>query len=684
MSTVAMPDAAGSEAPAPWYREPFRLFQTNLLEVDADMDVEKVLDFIEDFGCNAWLVNGGGILSFYPTGLEHQTRNPFLDRRPGGDLFGDAVAAGHKRGIRVLARMDFSKINKAVADRHPDWLFVNPQGGLQEAEGQVSVDPAAGYYQEKLLEVVDEMIDRYPLDGFFFNRAGFNETDYALKYHGVSQSEASKRGFAEYSGGQTLPTGPDSPNYDLWRAWGAKVVGDLWARVSTHIKTRRPDVALLRSDDLIFFEANNKIGRDLWHHHVNETISGFRTQRPHRPVLCHSVAFIDMPYRIASEEPEHLAQHLIQGMSRGANISTYIMGVPGEIEYRALGLAREITRFHRDHSEIYRDLMPAAHIGLVRPDALSMSARRFKDANNEFRGLYEALQQVHLPFDVVPLEGIPDMAGNGGLERYSVLVLADSGPLQPQIAQELERFVADGGRLVLTGNAGFDANGLAQLAAMPVVRITETVTDPDALKSTYVTSRPPEEGRYYFSPVSPVFGAFYSVEPKVDAQEMLYYLPQAPYGPPEKCYGHFADGTPGYYLNAAGKVAVIPWTIGRSYHELALTTLRDIVVQLVRELLGSDEPLSAELSDQVELTLQRRGDALVVHLDNLSGAHRMNYGPFLPIAGGRLRLADASDGTKATALVAGAPCPMHRQGRDLVIDLPELGRFEVVHIEPGR
>lgn len=306
MSTGAMPKAESSEAPALWYREPFRLFQTNLLEVDADMDVEKTLDFIEDFGCNAWLVNGGGILSFYPTGLEHQTRNPFLDRRPGGDLFGDAVAAAHKRGIRVLARMDFSKINKAVADRHPDWLFVNPRGGLQEAEGQVSVDPAAGYYQEKLLEVVDEMIDRYALDGFFFNRAGFNETDYALKYHGVSQSEASKRGFAEYSGGQTLPTGPESPNYDLWRAWSAKVVGDLWARVSAHIKARRPDAALLRSDDLIFFEANNKIGRELWHHHVNETVSGFRTQRPQRPVLCHSVSFVDMPYRIASEEPGRL------------------------------------------------------------------------------------------------------------------------------------------------------------------------------------------------------------------------------------------------------------------------------------------------------------------------------------------------------------------------------------------
>ena len=74
-------------------------------------------------------------------------------------------------------------------------------------------------------------------------------------------------------------------------------------------------------------------------------------------------------------------------------------------------------------------------------------------------------------------------------------------------------------------------------------------------------------------PVSPVFGAHYRVEPKKDAQGRLVFLPQAAYGPPEKAYGHVADGTPGYYVDGAGRVALVPWTIGRSYHELGLSTL---------------------------------------------------------------------------------------------------------------
>ncbi|HTN60703.1 MAG TPA: alpha-amylase family protein [Devosia sp.] len=664
-----------------WYRSPFRMFQTNLLEVDADMDVERVLDAIEDHGCNVWLVNGGGILSFYPTKLEHQTLNPFLANRASGDLFGDAVEAGHRRGIRVMARMDFSKVSEQIASRHPDWLFVSPDGKHQEMEGQFSTDPSSAYYQEKLFEVIDEMIDAYPLDGFFFNMFRFAEYDYAKRYRGVSQSKSAQLGFAKFSGGQTLPTGPESSNYDLWRSYADSVTRDIGVRIAEHIKRRRPEACLLRSDDLVFFEANNALGRELWHHHVGERVSAFRSQRPSRPVLCHSVAFIDMPYRIASEQPEHMAQHLLQGMARGANPSTYIMGVPGEIEYTSLGAARELTRFHRDHSEVYRDLAPAAHIGLVRADGLALPQARFNEANAEFRGLYQALQQTHLPFDVVPVEGIADMAENGGLRRYSVLVLADIGALPRATAQVLDVFVAGGGRLMLTGSSGFDAAGAAQLEAMPARRITGRTVDADALKSVYVTRRAPEQGRRYFAPLSPVFGAHYQVEPAHDAQGRLVFLPQAAFGPPEKSYGHAGDGTPGYYLDASGKVALVPWTVGRSYHELGLNPSREFIVELVRELLGKDEKLTAELPEQVELTLQRRGSDLVIHLINLSGARRKNYGPPLRIAGGRLRLAGAAPSATVTALVAGASCHTVRDGHDLIIDLPDLGRFELVLIQ---
>ena len=80
-----------AEPARPWWRLPFGMFQTNLREIDATLDVEAVLDYIQQHGADAWLVNAGGILSFYPTDLPFQTRNPYLEQRPGGDMLGDAV-----------------------------------------------------------------------------------------------------------------------------------------------------------------------------------------------------------------------------------------------------------------------------------------------------------------------------------------------------------------------------------------------------------------------------------------------------------------------------------------------------------------------------------------------------------------------------------------------------------------
>ena len=239
-----------------------------------------------------------------------------------------------------------------------------------------------------------------------------------------------------------------------------------------------------------------------------------------------------------------------------------------------------------------------------------MSLDRYANAIEEFRGLYRSLQETHSPFDVVPAEAIADMGGRGGLSRYVLLVLPDIGPLAPAAAAALDRFVGDGGRLVLTGRSGFDADGRAQLACMPASCILAETTDADALKSVYVAERAPEEGRRYFAPVCPIYGTHLKVKPRADAVGGMVFLPQAAYGPPEKAYGHRPDGTPGHWVDGARRVALVPWTIGRSYQELGLASLRDVFVGLVRELMATERQLEADLPEQVEMTCSSTGRTL--------------------------------------------------------------------------
>jgi hypothetical protein len=661
------------------------MFQTNLREIDATMDVEAVLDFVQAHGADAWLVNAGGILSFYPTDLPFQTRNPYLAQRPGGDMLGDAVKAARKRGIRLVARMDFSKVSARIAAEHPEWLYVSPTGQSQTYSGLVSVCPSGGYYQEKSFQALDEVIDRYGPDGFFFNWFGFNEIDYSKVYNGVCHCLSCLRAFKAYSGFDTLPDNPSSPSYGIWRTFSAQVVRTLMDRLQKHIAARREGAFLLgRTADLIFHEANNALGRELWHHATSESVSGPKSHRPEMPVLVNAVAFMDMPYRLAGEEPEQFAQYFVQTISRGGNPSTYIMGAPGLIPYPCLPVAGEITRFHKKWRDVYTNMTPTARTGLVMPKQFARLTADHDRSIAEYRGFYEALQQTHVPFDVVPQDGIVDMAASGGLNRYSVLVLPDLGELTAETASTLDAFVAKGGRLLSTGSSALAQDGSVQLASLAAQHQLAS-TSGQTLWSTCVA--PDQSGttdpNQYLGPVLPVYGAYHFCAWKDGADSHLVMLARAQYGPPEKAYGNVPVEHPGYVIqqHGQGRTAMVPWTIGRSYRDLGLTVSRDVMHQIVQDLLAGDEIVSVDLPESVEVTIHKTGERLVVHLVNMSGARRSNFGPPLPVRHGTLKVRMAGAGSTARALVSDAPCETTRQDDGLRIALPEIGLFEVIVVD---
>ncbi|GAB3413803.1 family 10 glycosylhydrolase [Flindersiella endophytica] len=630
------------------------MFQTNLREIDAGLDVEGVLDFLEEFGANTWLLSVGGILSNYPTALEFQTRNPNLAERSSGDLVGDAVTAATRRGIRVLGRMDFSKVDHRRAEQHPEWCFLSPAGERQVYNGLTSVCPSADYYQNKLFGVLDEVLDRYEIAGFFCNWMSFNEIDYSRRYHGVCQCHSCRLRWAEFAPGEPLPTDRESPGYPAWQRFSRAVLDDLTGRIRDHLAERRPEAPLILGDraDIVFHEANNAVGRRLWHHRTSEAVSAAKTYRPDVPVLTNSVGFVDMPYRMAGEEPHHFAQYLVQAIARGAIPSTYIMGTPDVNPYECLEVAGELTRFHRDHADVYTDLQPAARTLLVRPAGTEATA--------EFQGLYLALLERHVPFDVVPEVRLPDV----DLGRYDVVVLPDLGPLEPTAITALDTYVAGGGGLLTTGGSALAPSGEVQLDALPADRAVAGHVGEEPTRSLHV--RGPS--------VVPVVGAFHLMAARPEAEIGWPALSRAPYGPPEKCHGHLELTHPGR-LSAPygrGRAAMLPWTVGRAYREVGLSAHRDLFVE---EALRVGAPqVETELPEQVEIVLGRSAAGQVVHLLNRSGDADQRFVRPLRIAETRLRIPGHGAG-EVEALCAGRTLPADPGGW---VTVPAIERFEVL------
>lgn len=658
----------------PWWREPFRVFQTNLREVDATLDVERTLDAIEQHGSNVWLINGGGILSFYPTDLSHQSRNPYLEHRPSGDLLGDAVEAAHRRGIRVVARMDFSKVSERVAVEHPEWLYVDPNGEFQVYQGLYSTCPSADYYQEAAFDVLTEVAGRYPVDGFFFNWFGFNEVDYSGNYRGVSQNVSSQQKFATWSGARRLPKGPGSPEYLAWTRFAAETIQELTSRFRDHISAQLPGAAFIRGPgaDVVFHEANNAIGRPNWPFATSEAVSAVKASLSRQPVFVNSVAFVDMPYRLAAEEPKRYEQYIAQTLARGGNPSVYIMGEPGDIDYPNVAAVSPLFRFHRDNTASYADAVSAAEVALVRPSALHLGKLAYASAEKEFRGLYRALQQRHLPFDVIPYDG-SDLGA--GLSAYRVVILPDCGDVDDESVKTLDAAVEAGATVLLTGSSAVRSTPLRY---SPVAAYAEPAFDQETY-ATYAV-RASGHGDHPRHPVVPVYGTFYPISLGEGAHAPLALVPPAPYGPPEKAHGNVVSDDPASGVRRApsgGAVIVLPWTVGRAFHDLGLTVSRDLIADTVEAELG--DRIEFELPAHVEVTVQAVQDDTVVHLVNLSGVQGNGFVDPLPVRGSVIRVPFAARGVD---LRTGEMLPTDPVGAGVRIQLPEIGALAVIRLSP--
>ncbi|MCU0915452.1 MAG: hypothetical protein MUC88_12935 [Planctomycetes bacterium] len=656
---LVCPSVARGQETEPWWLQPQRMVQTNLREIDAAMDTDRYVQEIKDFRATVVLFNFGGIVANYPTELAFHFRNTHMK----GDLAGTVLERLHKEGIRVVGRFDFSKINEKFAAEKPQWLYVSEKGQHVNYNGQVHTCVSGGYQQEYMFEILGEAVDRYPLDGVFFNMIGYQRSDYSGNYHGICQCQACKDKFRAFAGMELPKTQDDrSPVYRKYLEFTRMMSDRQFSRVNAFLKGKRPDLAICTYTptgvDIIRKESNTPLSVGTYRDTDNAKATLLTAGR--RQLANCAVYFIDIPYRHAAVSPYLTVRRIWQHMINGAWVDFYCIGPLGSQEDRTgLDLTKQLYRFHADNERWLKPVRPAGEVGLVRR------------GNAEYDGLLQILAESQVAFELTTFEP-------ASLQGFALVIVPNAGGLSPSECAALDEYVTGGGRVLLTGKVPEALQSLAG-ASFRETRPAE--------KGSYIRIREGDRrwlGRDDLAKLDLVFlqGPFHVYELPEDIEGLLRLIPADMFGPPEKCYYRSVSEHPALFakMHGRGAVACFPWDIGSHYEQQCHQGHASLVLGTIDALLGLDPRLRVATSPLVEVTHRAGKDGTFewVSLFNHSGQQGQALHAPIPVRDIRISLRSQRTVKTVQLLRAGTTLDFTQDGQGLSVVVPRLDHYEVV------
>lgn len=673
-----------------WLKEPFRLVQTNLREIDAiDFDIDTYVGSIRSVGANVVLINVGGIVANYYTELEFHYRNPNLKF----DLIREVIDRLHQDGIRVIGRFDFSKINEKFAVQNPDWLYKSLTGEIVNYNGQVHTCVNGGYQQEYSLRILREALTNFRLDGVFFNMIGYVTRDYSHNYHGICQSDKCRERFRKWSGGLDLPKAETTEDpvfrqyqkfkgetsnelffriHDLIKSFGDQIAISTYTHAGTDFYRRESNSHAAFYDDFVPWEYQSA-------HNVKSTTGSWKDKQ----VSNATVHFYGYPARHSADARWLSQQRLFQNIMYGAGPDFYCIGRLDNLEDRTvLENVRDVFQFHKKNEKFLHHTLSGNKI-LVLHDYQS---------DREYKGIFEALTENHVLFDVMEHWCIDTDEAPRNLDSYEVIILPEIARLSDAQCSKLDNYVRNGGKLLATGFTSIadeignpmDRVRMMSLGVLPEYEPFEKV------QGTYfrIFDKDKEAlGREVFVGLDLVYawekGMLCTL--KEGAEGYLGFIPPAMIGPPEKCYYTDVTNIPGmiYYEFGKGKTTFLPFRIGSMYHHTRHYGHAALLQSALMDLLEYSRDLQFQATPMVEISRQKDAGqrfewyGLLNHSGQLGNAF---YAP-LPVKDLILKISPDHPVSSVKSLRADKMLNYSENGQLLTITIPVLESFDVILVE---
>lgn len=601
-----------------WTEKRFRMIQNNLRDIDACMDIDKYVETLRSFHANVCMVGCGGITAFYPTRLDCQMESRYLRN----DFFGNLLQKCHENGIRVIARFDFSKTNLEFLSKHPEWFSVSLEGTPVLFNDTAATCVNGPYQQEKSLEILEEVLGKYPVDGVFFNMFGYQTKDYDNHYVGICQCENCKKKFREFSGMQ-LPVkeDPEDPAFLKYQEFKQSTTEALLDKIYRKVKALNPETAVCtysnKNVDLVRNESNSAVDRPLpfWQMASEDNVAVIRGTYENRFSSNCVINAVDIFYRFMGVSTWLNKLRIYGDMASGGNLDWCIIGgfetYPDWANFEDV---KEVFAFQERYEEIFDKLKSVAKVLLVRSYGSG-------EAQKEYRGIFKALKESHILFDVV--DGREEERLAALADRYEMILFAGQERLSEKVRKRL-----------MMSNCKILATGLS------------FEKDPDTLKELFGILLGEEEtkrGGYLLTEPKAIFSDF-------ELRDWIYldkrfrkilpigegkgYLPQilpSMYGPPERCFGHaYTDNCSIFVRN--DKSAYFSWMPGNLYESHGYEDFKAVVVDVAQKEFQITSFFETDAPECIEIFLDQCGEGeYLFQMINASGCNGNVFRKPLPV-----------------------------------------------------
>jgi hypothetical protein len=689
-----------------------------------DFDVESMAKEFSRLHVDYFSFFAGGYVTTYPTRLEFQRVSPWLGGR---DLTGEIVQAAHRHGIKAVPMLDLGMLPEFAFKAHPEWAAVDAQGKpVLRADGLYASCIMAGYVQDYSREMVAEILSRYDVDGMKFGGSSYGFA------RDPCYCTACRKAFSEATG-KEIPTARDwnSPAWREFIRWRATQTARVVQHLVDIVHAVRPGLPVMGNStdfgdpgwtvnssldierltqiqDAVQVEVQNRAKNAQpqataeWQYlRWPAETTRHLTSVSGKPIWVIASYFYAWPWRrIAvpvAEQKVYLAQIAAHGGAPMVNLS----GGPPAVheDKRGFQAMEELYGFIRKHRVLYEDDQSAAEMALVYDhDTLMLYGNDDADTRvvQEFRGIEEALDRAHIPFDIISTRTLTPQT----LARYRALVLPNAAWLADGAAEALGNYVKRGGGLVATYESGrFDSNGNrpddSKLADLLGVRFQgnpkPAIGEQRGSVQAYMRKRLDHPALADLRDVEllPLSGLFCPVTTQALAKVVLSRTAPFQVFPEGWSYPKEKDpDDPILIVNqnpGPGRTAYFATHIGRSFWQSRFPDLATLIRDTIQWAANAEPPVRVEGPPTLHTSLRRSTGRFMVHCINLAGGERL-FSELVPLHGIRISLR-CDDGMRVRRVWRasdGARLRIEKQGAYVTARLDLLTDYDVVVFEVGK